>query len=143
MYPSAVFLGSNCSLSVLYSFHYSCFPNFFQFKEVFVYLEKESRKRDLEFRISYESLLLYPDYQHRVNVLKTLKYIDDEEMVQMKGKVACGMGSNELIITELIFQNSLSKFEPAEIAALLSCLVFQVKMQDDFTNELSERLKEV
>jgi len=64
-------------------------------------------------------------------------------MVQMKGKVACGMGSHELIITELIFQNSLSKFEPAEIAALLSCLVFQVKMQDDFTNELSERLKEV
>lgn len=108
-----------------------------------MYLEKESRKKNLEYLISYESLSLYPDYQNRVNVLKALEYIDDEDMVQMKGKVACGMGSHELIITELIFQNSLSKFEPAEIAALLSCLVFQVKMDDDFEAELSDRLKEV
>ena len=52
------------------------------------------------------------------------------------------MGSNELIITELIFQNSLSKFEPAEIAALLSCLVFQVRTDDNIEPELTERLKE-
>lgn len=61
----------------------------------------------------------------------------------MKGKVACEMGSNELIITELIFQNSLSKYNPAEIAALLSCLVFQVRTDDDSELELTERLKEV
>lgn len=61
----------------------------------------------------------------------------------MKGKVACGMGSHELIITELIFQNSLSKFEPAEIAALLSCLIFQVNLEEGTESELSDRLEEV
>lgn len=60
----------------------------------------------------------------------------------MKGRVACEMGSNELIITELIFQGTFSKYEPAEIAALLSCLVFQGKLE---TNELelTEKLREV
>lgn len=60
----------------------------------------------------------------------------------MKGKVACEMGSNELIITELIFEGTLSKFDPAEIAALLSCLVFQGKLEET-ESELPEKLKEV
>ncbi len=47
--------------------------------------------------------------------------------VQMKGKVACEMGNHELIITELVFHNVLTELQPAEIAALLSCLVFQQK----------------
>lgn len=63
-------------------------------------------------------------------------------LVEMKGKVACEMGSNELIITELIFQGTLSKYEPAEIAALLSSLVFQVKLEN-VEQELTEKLKEV
>ena len=45
----------------------------------------------------------------------------------MKGKVACEMGNHELMITELVFHNVLTELEPAEIAALLSCLVFQDK----------------
>ena len=45
----------------------------------------------------------------------------------MKGKVACEMGNHELIITELVFHNVLTDLQPAEIAALLSCLVFQQK----------------
>lgn len=61
----------------------------------------------------------------------------------MKGKVACEMGSHELIITELIFQGVLSKFEPAEIAALLSCLVFQIKEEPDENIHLSEELRNV
>lgn len=37
------------------------------------------------------------------------------------------MGMNELMITELVLQNILTKLKPAEVAALLSCLVFQGK----------------
>lgn len=48
-------------------------------------------------------------------------------LVQMKGKVACEMGNHELIITELVFHNVLTELQPAEIASLLSCLVFQQK----------------
>lgn len=37
------------------------------------------------------------------------------------------MGNHELIITELVFHNVLTDLQPAEVAALLSCLVFQQK----------------
>lgn len=49
----------------------------------------------------------------------------------MKGRVACQMSQNELIITELIFRNILTELEPAEIAALMSALVFQEKTNSE------------
>lgn len=116
---------------------------FVQFKEVFFIKQKEERKNHLEYLLSYESLLLYPDYQSKIKILRTLKYINDEDIVETKGQIACQMGSNELILTELIFQNCLSKYEPAEIAALLSSLVFQVKMDDNMEPKLTDKLKQV
>jgi superfamily II RNA helicase len=41
-------------------------------------------------------------------VLKQLSYIDDNLTVQLKGRVACEMGSHELLITELVFNNILT-----------------------------------
>lgn len=45
----------------------------------------------------------------------------------MKGNVACEMSSHELLITELVLRNTLNHLLPAEIAALLSCFVYQGK----------------
>ena len=45
--------------------------------------------------------------------------------MEMKGRVACEMGSHELIITELLFESAFSDLEPPEVAAILSCMVFQ------------------
>ena len=45
----------------------------------------------------------------------------------VKGQVACEIHTHEVIITELLFRNFLSEFEPSEIAALLSCMVLQVR----------------
>jgi antiviral helicase SKI2 len=57
----------------------------------------------------------------------------------MKGRVACEMGQNELMITELVLRNILTDLEPAEIAALLSSLVFQAKTE--VTPNMTETLK--
>ena len=45
--------------------------------------------------------------------------------MEMKGRVACEMGSHEIIITELLFESAFSDLEPPEVAAILSCMVFQ------------------
>jgi len=84
-----------------------------------------------QFLVSEDSLQHSAEYHSRLEVLKELNYVDTEGTLQMKGKVACEMGNHELIITELVFHNVLTELEPAEIAALLSCLVFQ----DKTTNE--------
>jgi len=45
--------------------------------------------------------------------------------MEMKGRVACEMGNHEVIITELLFESAFSDLEPPEVAAILSCMVFQ------------------
>lgn len=59
----------------------------------------------------------------------------------MKGRVACIMGMNELLITEMVFRNTLANLQACEVAALLSALVFQAKSSVE--PELSDTLKKV
>lgn len=72
-----------------------------------------------------------------MSILRTMNFIT----VTLKGKVACEMGQNELLITELILCNMFNDLEPAEIAALLSSLVFQGKIQGEPV--IPEKLKKV
>ncbi|GJQ84402.1 tst [Trypoxylus dichotomus] len=135
----------NCQKDLLLD-HVTCvqMPNFEdQFTAVYKRRSLEEEKRHLMFSLSNASLSLYPDYESRINLLKELKYVDNQNQITMKGRVACGMGMNELIITELVFKNTLRDLQPAEVAALLSCLVFQAKTErnlSDFT--LTAKLKE-
>ncbi|KAI0008213.1 DSHCT-domain-containing protein [Xylariaceae sp. FL0662B] len=80
--------------------------------------------------LSDQNLQLLPDYEQRIQVLKDLSFIDDDARIQLKGKVACEIHSaDELVLTELILDNVLADYEPAEIAALLSAFVFQEKTE--------------
>lgn len=82
----------------------------------------------LKQSLSDQNLQLLPDYEQRVQVLKELGFVDEATRIQLKGKVACEVHSgDELVLTELILDNVLADFEPAEIAALLSSFVFQEK----------------
>lgn len=70
------------------------------------------------------------DYHQRVQVLKELDFIDQKSILKIKGRVACEINTaDELLLTELIFNNFFAEFEPYEIVALLCCFVFQEKSQ--------------
>ncbi|XP_035772881.1 helicase SKI2W-like [Anopheles albimanus] len=119
---------------------YTNIANFEQeFALVYDRMQLERKLDDLKFQVSYESMSLYPDYCRKLEVLQDLKYIDDMHQVAMKGRVACEMGQNELMITELVMRNILTDLQPAEIAALLSSLVFQAKT--DVSPKLTETLE--
>ncbi|KAJ2896569.1 putative ATP-dependent RNA helicase [Zalerion maritima] len=84
----------------------------------------------LKQQLSDQNLQLLPDYEQRIEVLKKLSFVDYSSRIQLKGKVACEIHSgDELILTELILENVLRDYEPAEIAALLSSFVFQEKTE--------------
>ncbi|GJJ09981.1 hypothetical protein Clacol_004206 [Clathrus columnatus] len=84
----------------------------------------------LKLAISDQNLELLPDYEQRVQVLKELKFIDENATVLLKGRVACEINSaHELVLTELILENALAGYEPEEVVALLSCFVFQEKTE--------------
>merc|ERR1719186_796515 len=96
-----------------------------QFHKVFEVMSVKEELERCEYLMSEASLALLPEYHCRIDVLKDLKYIDSGSTVQLKGRVACEMGSHELMVTELMFENQLTDRPPEEIAALLSCMVFQ------------------
>jgi len=75
----------------------------------------------LKLALSDQNLELLPDYEHRIGVLKELEFIDENRTVQLKGRVACEINSiSELILTELILENTLAPYTPEEMTALLS-----------------------
>jgi antiviral helicase SKI2 len=83
---------------------------------------------NLKLAISDQNLELVPDYEQRVEVLKELKFLESNSTVSLKGRVACEINSvNELVLTELILENTLAAYEPEEVVALLSSFVFQEK----------------
>ncbi|KAK3331272.1 NUC185 domain-containing protein [Apodospora peruviana] len=101
---------------------------------------------ELRQAISNQNLQLLPDYEQRIQVLKDLSFIDDASRIQLKGKVACEVHSgDELVLTELILENVLADYEPAEIAALLSAFVFQEKtdMVPTLTGNLERGMKTI
>ncbi|XP_068106450.1 superkiller complex protein 2 [Hyperolius riggenbachi] len=111
---------------------FSC-PNSPRFATQYLRVQHRSQVMDeldrLRFLTSEQSLSLLPEYQQRINVLRNLQYIDDGGAVQLKGRVACEVSSHEILVTELVLDGTLSPLNPEEIAALLSCLVFQHKTQ--------------
>ena len=76
-------------------------------------------------------------------VLKSEGYITTENVVQLKGRVACEVNTcEELLLTEIVFENVLEKLTPHEIAGLLSCLICQEKNQDEQSVSSTPALKE-
>jgi antiviral helicase SKI2 len=85
----------------------------------------------LQHALSNESLNLFPDFLQRKEVLRRLNYVDDNEAVCVKGRVACEVNTcEELIATEMVFEGLLNDLQPEEIVAVLSSLVFQEKKDE-------------
>ncbi|KAJ2732895.1 Antiviral helicase ski2 [Coemansia sp. BCRC 34962] len=98
----------------------------------------QSELDELTMQLSDQNLNLLPDYKLRLDVLKDMGYVDEMGNVQLKGRVACEMNSaDELVLTELILDNTLAQFEPEEIVALLSAFVCTEKNEP---TDLMERL---
>ncbi|CAG7851695.1 DExH-box ATP-dependent RNA helicase DExH11 {ECO:0000305}; AltName: Full=AtHELPS {ECO:0000303/PubMed:21535471}; AltName: Full=Protein SKI2 homolog {ECO:0000303/PubMed:22511887}; Short=AtSKI2 {ECO:0000303/PubMed:22511887} [Serendipita indica DSM 11827] len=113
--------GKGCTLCEHFNEHYG---QIHERKQLLAEIES------LKFALSDQNLELLPDYEQRIAVLKDLKFIDDNSTVQLKGRVACEINSaDELILTELILENTFADYELEEVAALLSCFVFQEKSE--------------
>eukprot|EP00850_Spirogloea_muscicola_P021111 SM000237S08128 [mRNA] locus=s237:125280:131312:+ [translate_table: standard] len=74
-------------------------------------------------------LILKDELKSRRRVLRRLGYVNLEEVVQLKGRVACELTTaDELTMTELIFGGVFQDLPPESAAALASCFVWQEKV---------------
>ncbi|KAF2073048.1 hypothetical protein CYY_005631 [Polysphondylium violaceum] len=103
--------------------------------------ELKSKITDFKFTSSDENLQLMPNFQTRLDILEQLGYIDDEKNVLLKGRVSREINTcEELVISELIFENAFLSLEPAEIVSVLSTMIFQEK--DANAPSLTPRLED-
>ncbi|KAF9042917.1 rRNA-processing arch domain-containing protein [Panaeolus papilionaceus] len=94
--------------------------------------------RNLKKRIqATHDVLQLEELKCRKRVLRRLAFTSSNDIVDMKGRVACEISSgDELLLTELIFNGVFNTLSPEQCAALLSCFVFTEK------SEQATKLKE-
>jgi len=82
-------------------------------------------------------MVMSDDLRAMRRVLRRLEFVNKDGVVQLKGRMACELTSaDEVLMTEIVFQNVFDGMEANNIIALCSCLVFDEKSEDPITNNL-------
>ncbi|CRG96647.1 helicase with Zn-finger motif, putative [Plasmodium gallinaceum] len=98
---------------------------------------------NIEKNINAKSLNLYEDMEGKLNVLRHFSFIDDQNNLTIKGKIASYITlTDEITLTQVIFENLLNKLNPPEIAAVLSCFVAPEKKIEE-SPDLTVNLQDV
>lgn len=75
------------------------------------------------------SIIQLDELKCRRRVLRRLGYIDQSDVIGMKGRVACEISAgDELLLTEMIFQGSFNDLTVEQTVTLLSCFTWQEKV---------------
>ncbi|PVV05142.1 hypothetical protein BB560_000339 [Smittium megazygosporum] len=96
-------------------------------------MELQSKVQQIRHEIqNSKSVIQLDELKSRKRILRKLGLTNEEDVIQMKGRVACEITTgDELVLTELIFNGVFNDLSPEHISALLSCFVFQEKSNDD------------
>lgn len=113
---------------------------------------KYSQKVDIDSKIKQtkekileaQAVIQLDDLRHRKRVLRKLGFTTQNDIIELKGRVACEISTgDELLLTELIFNGNFNDLTPEQCAALLSTFVFQERAKEvpRLKPELAEPLK--
>jgi len=82
-------------------------------------------------------MVMNDDLRAMRRVLRRLDFIDQDGVVLMKGRMACEISAaDEVLMTEIVFQNVFADMESDDIIALCSCLIFDEKCEDPIPHNL-------
>ncbi|GMM50196.1 ATP-dependent RNA helicase [Starmerella bacillaris] len=89
-----------------------------------------------------KTILQMDELKSRKRVLRKLAFTTTDDVVELKGRVACEISSgDELLLTELIFNGTFSNLTPEQIVAVLSCFVFDERVNNK-NSAMHPQLKE-
>merc|ERR1712187_810075 len=97
-----------------------------------------ARVQDLDKQINqHRFMVMSDDLRAMRRVLRRLEFIDKDGVVLLKGRMACELTSaDEVLMTEIVFQNVFADMDANNIIALCSSLIFDEKSEDPITNNL-------
>ena len=102
----------------------------------------KEQAREVKRKIKQSSeMILKEELKGMKRVLRRLGMLNSDNVVEAKGRVACEVDSaDELVITELIFNNSFSGMTVEQLVALCSCFVYGERASDEAGKGLEEEL---
>lgn len=102
----------------------------------------KDKAREVKRQMKQSSeMILKEELKGMKRVLRRLGMMNSDNVVEVKGRVACEVDSaDELVITELIFNNSFSDLSVEQLVALCSCFVYGEKASDEAEAGLEETL---
>lgn len=78
------------------------------------------------------SIMHMDELKSRKRVLRRLGYTTSNDVIEMKGRVACEISTgDELMLTEMIFNGVFNDLTVEQTTALLSCFVFDEKADEN------------
>lgn len=87
------------------------------------------------------------ELKSRKRVLRRLGFINDEEVVQLKARVACEISTgsgHELLLSELLFNGFFNELSPELCASVLTCFIFDEKAKaEPLKEELAKPYREI
>jgi ATP-dependent RNA helicase DOB1 len=93
------------------------------------------------------SIMQLDELKSRKRVLRRLGFINEQEVVQLKARVACEISTgdgHELLLSELLFNGFFNQLSPELCAAVLSCFIFEEKSNcPPLKEELAKPFREI
>ncbi|CAG8955629.1 hypothetical protein HYFRA_00009583 [Hymenoscyphus fraxineus] len=93
------------------------------------------------------SIMQLDELKSRKRVLRRLGFINDQEVVELKARVACEISTgdgHECLLAELLFNRFFNEMTPEVCAAVLSCFIFEEKSQaPPLKEELARHFKDI
>ncbi|XP_077508815.1 superkiller complex protein 2-like [Amblyomma americanum] len=106
--------------------------------EAHISFEQEHRRRrlseearHLQRQLSEDSLAFMPDYRNHVLALERLGYVEPSGTLTLKRHVARSLSSHEVMLTELLLQESLLTLVAPEVAGLFFCFVYEQRSNSE------------
>ena len=92
------------------------------------YKEKSDLRTLIKLHINeienLNKLILHEELKNMKRLLKRLNYISNNDVVTIKGQVACQItSSNEIVLTEMLFEGCFNNIEENYLSAMLSCFL--------------------
>ncbi|KAI0463571.1 ATP-dependent RNA helicase mtr4 [Komagataella kurtzmanii] len=113
-----------------------------------VYSTKVSKQEEIKKikakLLETQAVIQLDDLKHRKRVLRRLQFTTQQDIIELKGRVACEISTgDELLLTELIFNGTFNDLDVYQCASILSCFVFEERTKEipRLRPELAEPLK--
>jgi len=81
---------------------------------------------------SSQGMVMRDELKKMKRVLRQIGHVDAHGVIQTKGRTACEINTaNELVVVELMFSGIFNDLSVEQCVALLSCLTFEDKRNED------------